>query len=75
MRISQIVGDGITDLTQVRSLLRQYVMNDLCKDDQPNPNDRAYFPLDSDLANHTYMAKRAIQLSCLDQENVMLKIE
>ena len=44
MRISQIIGDGITDLTQVRSLLCQYVMNDLCKDDQPNPNHRTYFP-------------------------------
>ena len=72
-KISEIVGDGI--ISQVRSLLRQYVVHDLCKDDVPDPNDRAYFPLDSDLKNHIYMAKRAIQLSCLDQENAKLKIE
>ena len=74
-KISEIVADGITDIPPVRSLLRHYVMHDLCKDNPPNPNDRAYFPLDNDLRNHIYMAKRAIQLSCLDQENAMLKIE
>ena len=74
-KISEIVADGIIDIPQVRSLLRHYVMHDLCKDNPPNPNDRAYFPLDNDLRNHIYMAKRAIQLSCLDQENAMLKIE
>ena len=74
-KISEIVADGITDIPQVRSLLRHYVMHDLCKDNPPNPNDRAYFPLDNDLRNHIYMAKRALQLSCLDQENAMLKIE
>ena len=43
----------------------------VCKDSQPDPtSDRAYFPLDSDLKN---MAKCALQLSCLDQENAMLK--
>ena len=74
-KISEIIADGITDIPQVRSLLRHYVMHDLCKDNPPNPNDRAYFPLDNDLRNHIYMAKHAIQLSCLDQENAMLKIE
>ena len=74
-KISEIVADGIADIPQVRSLLRHYVMHDLCKDNPPNPNDRAYFPLDNDLRNHIYMAKRAFELSCLDQENAMLKIE
>ena len=50
-------------------------MHDICKDSQPDPSDRAYFPLDSDLKNHIYMPKSALQLSCLDQENAMLKIE
>ena len=66
---------SISDISQLRSLLRQYVVHDLCKDDVPDPNDRAYFPLDSDFKNHIYMAKCAIQLSCLDQENAKLKIE
>ena len=60
---------------KVRNLLRHYVMNDLCKDNVPNPNDRAYFSLDTDLRNPIFMAKQALQLSCLDQENARLKIE
>ena len=50
-------------------------MNDLCKNNPPHFNDRAYFPLDTDLRNHIYRAKRALQLSCIDQENVNLLVE
>lgn len=60
---------------EVRRLLRHYVMNDLCRECLPDPNDRAYFPIDNDLKNHIYMAKRALQLSCLDQHNLRQKIE
>ena len=61
---------------QVRNLLRHYVMNDLCKDDDAtNPCNRAYFPLDADLRNHIFMAKQALLLSCLDQKNAHLKNE
>ena len=34
-----------------------------------------FFPTDNDLKNHIYMAKQALQFSCLDQGNVHLKIE
>ena len=74
-KIVDIVASGITDKTEVRSLLQHYVVHDLCKDAQPDPNDRAYFPLDTDIANHIYMAKRVAQLSHLDQENAHLKIQ
>ena len=74
-KITEIVATGITNIPQVRSLLCHYVMSDLCKGSPPDPNDRAYFPLDNDLKNHIYMARRALQLSCLDQENALLKIE
>lgn len=74
-QIGEIVADGITDKSQVRTLLHRYVMHELCSKAPPDPNDRAYFPTDNDLKNHIYMAKRALQLSCLDQENVHLKIE
>ena len=74
-KIAELVADGITDKQQVRTLLRRYVMHELCKDTPPQPNDRAYFPTDHDVSNHIYMAKRALQLSCLDQENAHLKIQ
>ena len=74
-KIVEIVAEGITEVTQVRSLLRHYVVHDLCKDEPSDPNDRAYFPMDVDIKNHIYMAKRSLQLSCLDQENARLKIE
>lgn len=75
-KIAQIVSEGITDIHQVRTLLRHYVMQgDLCKGFVLDLNDRAYFPTDTDLRNHIYMAKRGMQLSCLDQENLKLKVE
>ncbi len=67
-KIAEIVADGITDKVQVRTLLRHYIMHELCKEVPSDPNHRAYFPTDNDL-NHIYMAKHALQLSCLDQEN------
>ena len=74
-KIAELVAEGITEIHEVRRLLRHYVMHDLCRDSPPNPNDRAYFPIDNDLKNHVYMAKRALQLSCLDQESLRLKID
>ena len=73
-KIVEIVAEGITEVIQVRNLLRHYVVHDLCKDEPPDPNDRACFPVDVDIKNHIYMAKRSLQL-CLDQENARLKIE
>ena len=71
-KIGEIVGEGITD---VKRILRHYVLHELCKDEAPNPEDRAYFPLEHDIHNHIQIVKKALQLSCLDQENVQLKIE
>ena len=73
--IVEIVAEGITEVIQVWNLLHHYVVHDLCKDEPPDPNDRAYFPMDVDIKNHIYMAKRSLQLSCLDKENARLKIE
>ena len=74
-KIAEIVAEGITDKSHVRNLLRYYVVHDLCKDALPDHNDRAYYPMDNDLKNHIYTAKRALQLSCLDQQNAQLKIQ
>ena len=73
-KIVELVAESITEVREVRRLLWHYVMHDLCRESPPNPNDRAYFPIDNDLKNHICMAKRALQLSCLDQENLRLKI-
>ena len=75
IKISELVADGVTESDKVRSILRHYVLKDLCKNNPPDCNDRVYFPTDTDLRNHIYMAKRAMQLSCLDQENMKLKLE
>lgn len=74
-KISELVAEGITEIHEVRKLLRHYVLKDLCVEMHPDENDRAYFPIDNDIKNHIYMAKRALQLSCLDQENLRLKID
>ena len=74
-KIAELVAEGITEIHEVRRLLRHYVMHDLCRESPPNPNDRAYFSIDNDLKNHVYMAKRALQLSCLDQENFYSEAE
>ena len=70
----EIVADSITEVIQVRNLLRHYVTHDLCKNTPPDHNDRVYFPLDIDIKNRIYMAKRALQIY-LDQENAHLKIQ
>ena len=75
IKISELVAEGVTEIHQIRSLVRHYVPKDLCKNNPPDCNDRAYFPTDTDLKNHIYMAKWAMQLSCLDQENIKLKLE
>ena len=41
----------------------------------PIPTDRAFYPLPNDIKNHVGNAKRALELSKLDQENLRLKIE
>lgn len=47
----------------------------MCPENLPNPNDRAYYPTLNDIRNHVSKAKRALQLSVIDQENALRKIE
>ena len=41
----------------------------------PKPNNRAFHPTTVDIRNHIWTAKKALELSKLDQENVRCKIE
>ena len=72
-----MVTSGITDSGEVRQSLKYYVDNFLCKEigKKPHPHDRAFYPLKQDIMNHISMAKRAIDLSTFDQENLRLKVE
>ena len=78
-KITEMVTSGITDTTEVRRSLKyyMYVDNFLCKDigQKPHPHDRAFYPLKQDIMNHISMAKRAIDLSTFNQENLRLKVE
>ena len=47
----------------------------MCVGNLPDPNDRAYYPSLDDTRNHIAKAKRALQLSVVDQENAQKLIE
>ena len=73
-KIEDLVREGSTDPNEVRRALREYVRNQ-CSTPKPSPTDRAYYPTTTDIRNHLYKAKFALQLSKFDQENLALKIE
>ena len=73
-KIEDLVREGSTDPNEVQRALREYVRNQ-CSALKPSPIDRAYYPTTSDIRNHMYKAKIALQLSKFDQENLTLKIE
>ena len=76
-KIIEMVTSGITDTSEVRRSLKYFVDNNLCKEigHKPNPHDRAFYPLKQDIINYIGMAKRAINLSKFDQENLQIKVE
>ena len=72
-----MVQAGITDVTEIKHALKYYVENTLSKEigRKPIPGDRAFYPLNDDIRNHVSKAKRALELSKYDQENLRLKLE
>ena len=75
-KISELVAEGLTDPYEVRKALRYYVSSVICANSSsPDTDDRAYYPTIRDLRNHIYKAKKSLELSKLDQENLRLKIE
>ena len=71
------LGEGITDVQEVKRTLRHYIIHVLFPDpsNRPNETNRAYYPTNIDIKNHVYSAKLAQELSKLDQDNLKLKIE
>ena len=75
--ISDLVASGITDVQEIRKLLQHYVQHTISVklNLTPSLTDRAFYPMPCDIRNHISKAKKAVELSKLDQENLSLKIE
>ena len=76
-QVNTLVGEGITEVREVKHALRHYVLHILFPDpnNRPSETNRAYYPTNTDIKNHVYSAKRAQELSKLDQDNLRLKID
>ena len=61
-RIMELVQEGMTNPQEVRKVLNHYVRTTLCPDHPPDPDDRAYFPANRDLKNHS--TKQNVHLNC-----------
>ena len=76
-KIVDMVEAGVTDTSEIKHSLKHYVDKYLSKElgRKPHLGDRAFYPLSEDIRNHVSKAKRALELSKYDQENLRLKIE
>ena len=74
-KIQEFVSIGTVDPIEVQRLLKHHVKQYMCVGNLPDPNDRAYYPSLDDIRNHIAKAKRALQLSVVDQENAQKIIE
>ncbi len=72
-----MVATGIVETAKVKRSLKYYVNNVLSKEigETPQQHDRAFYPTNNDIRNHVCKAKRTLELSKLDQENLRLKVE
>jgi len=72
----KIFGGGRYDrASKNQRALNHYVNTVLCAENPPDPPDPPDHPADCDLKNHIYKAKRALELSKLDQHNFKLKLQ
>ena len=76
-KISELVSANTTDVHEVIKLLKYHTDNQISKQlgFKPQTHDRAFYPNIIDIKNHVYQAKRALELSKLDQESLRLKIK
>ena len=73
-KIKELVQEGATNANEIQTALRQHVKSHYSTS-LPSPTDGTYYPTTTDIRNHMYNAKLALQLSKFDQENLALKIE
>ena len=76
-KISELVSSGIIETREVQRVLENYVKHNLQGEHgiSPHSSGQAFHPLPVDIKNHVDNAKRALELSKLDQENLCLKIK
>jgi hypothetical protein len=72
-KVEDLVREGSTDANEVQRALREYVKCQFSAS-KPAPTDRSYYPTTTDIHNHMYKARMAMQLSKFDQENLAAKI-
>lgn len=75
-KVKELVASGVTDTHEVKKILKYYVRNDVAREHEitPSATDRAFYPMSCDIKNHIGLAKCALELSRLDQENLRLKV-
>ena len=71
-KITEMVLDGITNTAEVKRSLRFYMNTILASQVgiKFSKQNRAFYPTSIDIRNHIYAAKKTLELSKLDQENV-----
>ena len=76
-KIYDMVSAGITNITDIKRSLRWYVQHELTKQvgEAPNLSDRSLYPTDSDIRNHVHIAKKSMEFSKLDQEQLQFKLK
>ena len=76
-KITEMVLDGITNTAEVKRSLRFYANTILASQVgiKFSKQNRAFFPTSIDIRNHIYAAKKTLELSKLDQENVRQIVE
>ena len=75
-KISDLVSSNICDVYEVKKMIKHFSDNELAKElgFKPNEHDRAFYPDIIDIKNHVYKAKRALELSKIDQQNLRLEV-
>lgn len=74
-KIHELVSEGIMAVSEIKRILKNYASHTLCLDSLPSESDRSYYSTNINISNHVYQAKRYIELSKLDQENLDKKID
>lgn len=75
-KISNMVSTGITDVTNIKCSLKWYVQHELKQTGNSlKITDRSLYPTDNDIRNHVYLAKKSMEISKLDQEQLQFKLE